>query len=105
MRRISIFLVAILLNATAYAESAPVPYPAGYRSWHHVKSMVINPGHGLYDAFGGIHHLYANPAAMKGYQTGKWSDGAVIVFDTYLLNAFRVQIPRLFPRHPQRQRL
>ena len=81
MRRISIFLVAILLNATAYAESAPVPYPAGYRSWHHVKSMVINPGHGLYDAFGGIHHLYANPAAMKGYQTGKWSDGAVIVFD------------------------
>jgi hypothetical protein len=43
--------------------------------------MVINPGHGLYEAFGGIHHLYANKAAMQGYQTGKWPDGAVIVFD------------------------
>ena len=43
--------------------------------------MVINPGHGLYDAFGGIHHLYANPAAMKGYQSGAWPNGAVIVFD------------------------
>jgi len=81
MRRISIFLVATLLNAAAFAESAPVPYPTGYRAWHHVKSMVISPGHGLYDAFGGIHHLYANPAAIKGYQTGKWPDGAVIVFD------------------------
>ena len=81
MRRSSIFLVAVLMNTAAFAESTPVPYPSGYRSWHHVKSMIINPGHGLYDAFGGIHHLYANPAAMKGYQTGKWPDGAVIVFD------------------------
>ena len=81
MRRISIFLVATLLTAAAFAEPAPVSYPTGYRAWHHVKSMVINPGHGLYDAFGGIHHLYANAAAIKGYQTGKWPDGAVIVFD------------------------
>jgi hypothetical protein len=58
-----------------------VPYPKDYRDWHHVKSMVINPGHSLYDAFGGIHHLYANKAAIKGYQTGKWPDGAVITFD------------------------
>jgi hypothetical protein len=63
------------------ADTASVPYPQGYRDWHHVKSMVINPGHGLYDAFGGIHHLYANKAAMQGYNSGKWADGAVIVFD------------------------
>ena len=81
MRRISIFLAALLFTSIVLAESAPVPYPKGYRSWHHVKSMIINPGHGLYDAFGGIHHLYANASAMKGYRTGKWPDGAVIVFD------------------------
>ena len=81
MRRISIFLAALLFASMVLAESTPVPYPKGYRSWHHVKSMVINPGHGLYDAFGGIHHLYANASAMKGYRTGKWPDGAVIVFD------------------------
>jgi hypothetical protein len=68
-------------NPAAAADPAPVPYPKGYRDWHHVKSMVINPGHGLYDAFGGIHHLYANKAALQGYRSGKWPNGAVIVFD------------------------
>ena len=43
--------------------------------------MVINPGHALYDAFGGIHHLYANRKALAGYKSGKFADGSVIVFD------------------------
>ena len=63
------------------ADAPPVAYPEGYRQWMHVKSMVIQPGHGLYDAFGGIHHLYANPKAVAGYKSGKFPDGAVIVFD------------------------
>ena len=58
-----------------------VPYPAGYRNWHHVKSMTIDKGHPLYEAFGGIHHIYANPKAGAGYKSGKFPDGAVIVFD------------------------
>ena len=63
------------------ADTAAVPYPGGYRAWTHVKSMVIQPGHALYDAFGGLHHLYANPKAEAGYKSGKFPDGAVIVFD------------------------
>lgn len=63
------------------AAAPQVAYPEGYRNWMHVKSMVINPGHPLYDAFGGIHHLYANQAALRGYASGKFPDGAVIVFD------------------------
>ena len=63
------------------ADPPPVPYPAGYRDWTHVKSMVINPGHALYEAFGGIHHLYANPKALQGYRVGKFADGSVIAFD------------------------
>ncbi len=63
------------------ADTAPVPYPQGYRQWTHVKSMTINPGHALYDAFGGIHHLYANQKAEQGYKSGKFGDGSVIVFD------------------------
>lgn len=59
----------------------PVAYPENYRSWQHVKSMVIQPGHSLYGTFGGIHHLYANPAAVRGYETGNFPDGAVIAFD------------------------
>ena len=63
------------------SSSEPVPYPQGYRQWQHVKSMVIQNGHSLYGAFGGIHHLYANDKAMQGYRSGKFPDGAVIVFD------------------------
>jgi hypothetical protein len=73
---------ALALAAAALAAShAEVPYPANYRSWTHVKSMVIEPGHALHATFGGIHHLYANDAAMRGYRSGKFPDGAVIVFD------------------------
>jgi len=71
-----------LVTTAALAAAAPeVPYPTNYRSWTHVKSMVIEPGHSLNAAFGGIHHLYANEQAMTGYRTGKFPDGAVIVFD------------------------
>jgi hypothetical protein len=67
--------------AASAADPAPVPYPTGYRDWHHVKSMVINPGHPLYGAFGGIHHIYGNAKAVAGYKAGKFPDGSVIVFD------------------------
>lgn len=67
--------------ATATDTPEPVAYPEGYRHWHHVKSMVINEGHPLYESFGGMHHLYANDKAMEGYRTGDFPDGAVIVFD------------------------
>ncbi len=65
----------------AAAETANVPYPAGYRDWAHVKSMVIEKGHPLFETFGGIHHIYANPPAMRGYRGGKFPDGSVIAFD------------------------
>ena len=77
-------LLAIALSSAAAAlatDPARVPYPEGYRQWTHVKSMTINQGHALYDAFGGIHHLYANKKAMQGYKAGKFADGSVIVFD------------------------
>ena len=77
MKQLTLSLLALSTTATA----ADVSFPTGYRDWHHVKSMVIGPGHGLYDAFGGIHHLYANAPAKIGYATGKFPDGAVIVFD------------------------
>lgn len=73
--------LALLAAAVPAGAADPVPYPAGYRDWHHVRSMVIAEGHPLFDAFGGIHHLYANPKAVQGYRRGFFPDGAVIVFD------------------------
>jgi hypothetical protein len=90
MQRIALASLAAagLLAATlAFADATHVDYPAGYREWRHVKSMVIEEGHPLFASFGGIHHLYANAAALEGYRTGKFPDGAVIAFD--LLEAVR----------------
>lgn len=78
-------LIAAMLVTGATVDAAvaadPVPYPAGYREWVHVSSMVIEPGHPLFDSFGGLHHLYANARAMEGYRSGIFPEGSVIVFD------------------------
>ncbi|MEO1767268.1 cytochrome P460 family protein [Thiobacter aerophilum] len=80
MRKTILFAI-VLLSASPVRAADPVPYPEGYRHWHHVKSMVIEAGHPLYDSFGGIHHIYANDKALQGYRSGRFADGAVIVFD------------------------
>jgi hypothetical protein len=84
-RRVSMVMGLMAFGSVAglamAASSNAVPYPEGYRAWQHVKSMVIGAGHPLFASFGGIHHLYANKAAMTGYRTGKFADGSVIVFD------------------------
>lgn len=87
MKPFLFMLLAITSASTVLAKDPEVPYPTGYRDWRHVKSMVIEAGHPLFDAFGGIHHLYANKRALEGYKSGRFPDGAVIVFD--LLDAPR----------------
>ncbi len=74
-------VAAAVVAAPAWATDVVVPYPEGYRTWTHVKSMVIEDGHPLHASFGGIHHIYANDKALKGYRSGRFPDGAVIVFD------------------------
>lgn len=85
MHKVLLTLLLIASSGAAIAADTTtppeVPYPAGYRGWHHVKSMVINAGHALFDTFGGIHHLYANDAALKGYRSGTFPDGSVLIFD------------------------
>lgn len=81
MKHILAVLSSMALVLPAFAADPKVSYPAGYRNWHHVKSMVIDKGHPLHEAFGGIHHLYANPKAVAGYKSRKFPDGAIVVFD------------------------
>lgn len=88
MKRILACLAVVGAAGAAFAGDPAVSYPKGYRDWHHVKTMVIEQGHPLFDAFGGIHHLYANKKAIDGYKAGTFPDGSVIVFD--LLEATRV---------------
>jgi hypothetical protein len=65
-------------------DAKEVPVPKGYRYWTHVKSMTIfSKKHPLYDAFGGVHHVYANRTAVRALREGKseFPDGSVFVFD------------------------
>lgn len=75
-----VFLAFLAAPALA-ADPVPLAYPHGYREWTHVKTMQLKPGHPLYHAFGGIHHIYANRKAMEGYRRGKFPNGSTLVFD------------------------
>jgi hypothetical protein len=58
-----------------------IAYPADYRKWVHVKTTIVGPQSPFFQAGGGIHHIYANSRAMEGYESGKFPDGSVLVFD------------------------
>ncbi|QWP78837.1 cytochrome P460 family protein [Lysobacter sp. K5869] len=77
--------IAFAADAPAPAQSsAPaVPYPDGYPHWTHLKSGLINPGHPAYPRFGGLHHVYANAAALEGNRNGRYADGSVLVYDLF----------------------
>jgi len=77
---IGTLIVTLPLLAIAVTVDT-VAYPDGYRSWIHVKSMVIHTDHGLADPFEGIHHVYANDAALTGLENNSYQDGATFVFD------------------------
>lgn len=76
-------LVAFGGGLLGAAEAPKVAYPEGYRGWLHVKSMVIHDkAHSLFESFGGIHHIYVNPAGAKAARAGgAYPDGTVFVFD------------------------
>jgi hypothetical protein len=77
-----VLLLALLGASLQGQEGATAAYPEGYRSFVHTKSMVVQEGHFLYPQFGGIHHIYANPAAfaaLTGHEP--FPDGSVFVLD------------------------
>jgi Cytochrome P460 len=56
-------------------------FPKEFREWAHVKSVLVGPQSAAFATEGGIHHIYANEQALEGYDTGKFPDGSVIVYD------------------------
>jgi hypothetical protein len=94
-------LALVALPLAAGGQAVKPKYPEGYRSWTHVKSMVIDDkAHPLFEAFGGIHHVYANAPAARALREGKaYPDGSVLVFDLLEVKAdggARVEGPRKF---------
>jgi len=79
----AITLAASLAAVAAAPRGAAVAYPEGYREWTHLKSMaIVSQEHPLFEAFGGIHHVYVNRKGLAAARAGgPYPDGSVLVFD------------------------
>jgi hypothetical protein len=85
VRKILLIPVATAVFACSFSLCAQLndtaPFPKEFRKWAHVKTVLVGPQSAAYATEGGIHHIYANEKALEGYDTGKFPDGAVIVYD------------------------
>ena len=78
---ISIVCFSFITFETKIVAENDIPYPEGYRMWTHIKTELIGPGNPNFESNGGYHHIYANAAAMQGYNSGYFPDGSVLIFD------------------------
>lgn len=78
---LNIALTAAMATANVIHAGDMVDYPDGYRTWTHIKTMVLHKGHPLENPFLGIHHVYGNAKAVEGTKSGQFDEGAVLVFD------------------------
>lgn len=94
MASVAVVLLAQDSGGMTATLSAAVSQEAGdierltlpdYRSWTHVKSMVIfDERHPLYKSFGGLHHIYVNALGLRASQSGgPYPDGSQLVFVLY----------------------
>lgn len=74
-------LAAALGTAGSATAGDTIDYPDGYRSWTHIKTMVLHEGHPLQNPFMGIHHVYGNAQGVEGTKSGRFEDGSILVFD------------------------
>ena len=82
-------LLSLGVTAMAAAAVEEIPFPEGFRSWTHIRSAVIRSASAAFARFGGMHSIYANPAAMQGYKSGTFPEGSVIVFDNHQVFNFQ----------------
>src|SRR5215469_3155103 len=68
------------LALSAQVDETP-SFPKEFRKWAHVKSVLVGPQSAAFATEGGIHHIYANDKAVEGYDSGKFPDGSIIVYD------------------------
>jgi hypothetical protein len=70
-----------LLGFRSDRSNELIAFPDGYRDWTHVKTYIVGPKNPAFKLIGGFNHVYANEQAIKGYMSGDFPDGSVIVSD------------------------
>lgn len=73
-------LTVILLPLLAAAANVP-PLPKGYTGWKKSERKLVTDKNSL---FYGVHYIYADKKAIKGYKAGnKFPEGSTIVVDYF----------------------
>src|SRR5476651_614366 len=73
-------LAAVLILPLIAAASAPA-LPKGYAHWQKSERKLVTEKSSL---FYGIHYIYADKKAMKGYQAGnKFVEGSSIIVEHF----------------------
>jgi len=83
MKKITGILAAtmVIVIITSFKPAIDeVPFPEGYRSWNHVKSGILGPNHPNVQ-YRGFNHVYANDIAMKGFTSGTFPEGTILIMD------------------------
>lgn len=85
MKALSIWITVFLMGfnvCVVFAASVPA-LPKQYTSWQKSERKMVTDKSSL---FYGIHYIYADKKAMKGYQTGNhFPEGSTIVVDYFNL--------------------
>jgi hypothetical protein len=79
-KSIALSAIMALLLSVVWAET--VEAPPDFRSWVRVRSAVVLPdADARMKSEEGMHDIYANPEAVKGYASGEFPDGSMIVYE------------------------
>jgi hypothetical protein len=71
---------AILLVGALWAES--VEFPSNFRHWVRVGTGVVLPNaDAKLMSEEGIHDVFANQEAVKGYASGDFPDGSIVIYE------------------------
>jgi len=78
-----VFVAAGFAGALSLAAQPddPAEFPKDFRTFAHVKTVLIGPQSPYAATDGGFHHIYANPQAVEGYVSGQFADGSAIVYE------------------------
>lgn len=83
MSRILMIVVCCLLawSSVGFSAASAPQMPKGYKSWQKSERKVVSDKSSL---FYGIHYIYADAKAIKGYRDGnKFAEGSTIVVEHF----------------------
>jgi Cytochrome P460 len=83
-RLITMTIAAVAVTTIAAESADDLKVPTGYRNWFHVNTMIVDKASPLFNDLGGMHNVYANPAAVAALKKGgPYPNGSQFVTDLH----------------------